>query len=888
MNYHLGTGFARTRASLITQLLVVIAALLVPLLATQAPAQAAPGSFDLIAPANAAWCTATCTFRWAGGSSAASYQLYVDGVLKKDAISVSAPSYTLLPSEALTDGFHSWYVVALDGTGGTTQSTSTWSARVEVAPPAAFTLLAPLADAWVSTDTPTFSWNGSSDSGSGLARYEVWIDGAAQTTTLGPTALSSSVPIPQSSIFLDNFDSCDGWAMAKIPPSAYNWTCTYQSSIDSTAMSIYALATSGTIGSIATSGVVDLSNVGPAQMALHGSNCGAQSFQITISDGSVAGFRFVPWQLANCAWTNLTFPIDDFTGGSSSAIQITGVATAFNSVSVDSIQILGAAGGSHTWQVVAVDAAGNRTPSESRQLRYDLPPAPFDLAEPTDSSWTTKATPTFTWNATTDAGSGLAKYQVWIDGSLAIDNVPATATTATATTAVTEGVHKWQVYAVDSAGAVRHSRETWALGVDLTPPMQAPPFDLGTVSIPTPLICWWTSTDTGGSGLDHYSLAIDGVLSRDKIKPGTTGTDCATPMAALPEGKHTLLVTAYDTAGNAGVAAGSLVVDFSPPAAFALTSPAGYADCCGNTIVVVDTLTPTFVWQASSSSGSGLDHYEIHLDGASACSICNIPPTATSAILANSLYPEQHYWEMVVFDRLGGSTRGYTPNNQGDARAFFTAKCTGACLSAPEPGPEPAPEPARDGGIDAPMDAFDGPTATATSTSTATGTLTMTGTATATSTSTASATSTSTSVVAEPRPDGAVMADAGTSDTAGARDALRIDSLLGAADAWTATPSADATSGLNLPDGGLGLVDALVVNSLDAKTPASDGGQSGVVDGSGYVAGAASKKGASGCGCSVGGHDAGTEWGLAMIVLGLFAFWRGSRSRNRGRRTGQG
>jgi MYXO-CTERM domain-containing protein len=868
--------------------LVVSAGLLVLLLATQSPAQAAPGSFDLIAPANAAWCTATCTFRWAGASSAASYQLYIDGVLKKDAISVGTPSYTLLPSEALTDGFHTWYVVALDSTGGTTQSTSTWSARVDGTPPAAFTLLAPLADAWVGTDTPTFSWNGSSDSLSGLAQYEVWIDGVSQKTGLDPTALSSSVPLPRASIFLDNFDSCDEWMMTEIPPSAYNWTCTYQSSIQSNAMSIYALATSGTIGSIVTSGTIDLSNVGPAQMALHGSNCGAQGFQITISDGSVAGFRFVPWRLANCAWTNLTFPIDDFTGGSSSAIQITGVATPFNSVAVDSIQILGAVGGSHTWQVVAADAAGNRTSSDSRQLRYDLPPAPFDLASPADSSWTNTATPTFTWNATTDAGSGLAKYQIWIDGSIAIDNIAATATTATATTAVVEGVHRWQVYAVDSAGAVRHSRETWTLGVDLTPPTPHGIDALGTVSIPTPQICWSTFTDAGGSGLDHYSLTIDGVLNRDKIVPGTTGTDCATPKAALSEGKHTLLITAYDAAGNATVATGSFVVDFSPPAAFALMSPAGYADCCGNTIVVVGTLTPTFVWQASSSSGSGLDHYEIYIDGASTCSICNIPATATSAILANPLYPEQHYWEMVVFDHLGGSAQGYTPNNQGDARAFFTAKCTGTCLSAPEPSPEPAPEPARDGGIDAPIYAFDGPTATATSTSTATSVLTATGTSTTTSTATVSATATSTSVIAEPRPDGAVMADAGTSDTAGARDGLLIDSLLSAADAWTATTGTDASTGLNLSDGGLGLVDALVANAPDAKIPASDGGQLGAVDGSGYIAGAAGKSGSSGCGCAVGGHDAATAWGLPMVVLGLLAFWRGLRPRSRGRRTGQG
>jgi len=67
---------------------------------------------------------------------------------------------------------------------------------------------------------------------------------------------------------------------------------------------------------------------------------------------------------------------------------------------------------------------------------------------------------------------------------------------------------------------------------------------------------------------------------------------------------------------------------------------------------------------------------------------------------------------MIAFDHLGGSTQGYTPGNQGDARSWFTANRSGACPSTTEPSPEPAPEPARDVGIDAPMDAFDGPTAT--------------------------------------------------------------------------------------------------------------------------------------------------------------------------------
>jgi len=881
MDHHLGKGFARIRASLATRLLVVIAGLLVLLLVTQAPAQAAPGSFDLIAPANAAWCTATCTFRWAGASSAASYQLYVDGALKKDAISSDASSYTLLPSEALTDGFHTWYVVALDSTSGKTQSTSTWSARVDGTPPAAFTLLAPLADAWVGTDTPTFSWTGSSDSGSGLAGYEVWIDGAARTNGLGASVLSSAVPIPPASIFLDGFDSCSGWTMAEIPPSTYNWTCDMQSSIQSSALNVAALSTSGPIGSIATSGVIDLSNVGPARMALHEENCGAQTYQISISDGSAAGFRLLRGTpLSSCTWVNSSLPIDDFTGGSSSAIEFTGVVAPFRAVLVDSVQISGALGGSHSYQVVAIDLAGNRTPSESRTFRYDLPPLPFDVVSPADGSWTNSSKPTFSWNPTTDAGSGLAKYQVWIDGVLAVDNIPVTANMATATSVVTDGAHDWRVYAVDNAGALRRSREDWTLRVDTTPPSS---FSVcpGQVTSPTPQVCWNPPSDRG-SGLDHYSLTIDGVLNRAKIAATTSGTNCTTPSGALAEGQHTFSVTAYDVAGNATVSdasCGPLVVDFNPPEAFALTSPVGNEDCfdCGSNVVEVDTLTPTFVWQASSSSGSGLDHYEIYIDGGSTCSVCKIPATATSATLTNPLYPGQHYWQIAAFDHVGGSAQGNIPNSQ-DQRAWFTAKCTGTCLP-PEPGPEPAPEPARDGGVDAPMDAFDGPTATATSTATSTLTATSTGTATSTSTTTTTATATTTSIPAEPRPDGALIAssdappstsDAAVLQTDLAGDGVPADSIFNVADALAATSN---------PDAGLGMADASTAKNLDAKVATSDSGRGNSVDGSRYDAGSNGNGGSSGCGCAIGGHPTVTGWVLIPAVVALLRPWRRRRAR---------
>lgn len=170
-----------------------------------------PSVFDLASPANGAWCTPTCTFTWIVPEQV-TIQLFVDGALRKDNVPLSNPvslvsnnTYALAPAEALSQGFHTWYVMAKDAAGNVRQSNSTWSVQVDTVPPTAPTLVAPAANAWVGADSPTFSWTGGSDSGSGLAGFEIWIDGTAAATALPPTESTGQAPIPPKSIFKDSF-----------------------------------------------------------------------------------------------------------------------------------------------------------------------------------------------------------------------------------------------------------------------------------------------------------------------------------------------------------------------------------------------------------------------------------------------------------------------------------------------------------------------------------------------------------------------------------------------------------------------------------------------------------------------------------------------------------
>jgi len=790
-----------------------------------ARATAAPGTFDLSSPTNGAWCTATCTFTWQQASAAASYDLYVDGALKKAAIGTAyPPTYTLAAGEAIADGLHTWHLVARDSGGTTTTSTSSYSVRVDANSPTSPVLVSPAANDWISSAAPTFTWSASSDVGSGIAGYEIWINGAAAKTGIAASTTASTASLPMTSLFSDGISSgCPGWAFSAAP--SWSFVCAAENSWSLSFRGNYIGTESGTA---TMTNSIDLTNAGRTDLVLAHYPTSAPTLRINASDDGGTTWRTA----STSVYYNDSFSLDDFTGTAAARIQFYGFTQSSNGWDILSVKVNAVTGGSYTWQVVAIDLAGNRTASESRQVRYDLPPLPFNQTNPVANSWwTANTTPTFTWNATSDAGSGVAKYQLWIDGILAVDNIAPGATSAAATNALTDGTHRWQIYAIDAAGAVRHSRNSLTVGIDTTPPNTFSlntPADQSATGIPTPSLCWNMATDSG-SGLDHYQLVIDGGLERDSI-----ASTCSTPVASLTEGTHTWTVKAVDKVGNIRDATQTrtIYVDFgSYPTAFNLLSPTDGA--------TVDTLTPTFMWEASADSGSGLARYELRIDGA--CVACSLAPTATSYTISSALTAASHSWSVTAVDHAANSTvaagapwtftaRVCAPDSTEACAGSPTgacdpgirtcsasgtwSSCTGVitavaencgnsadddcdgftdcadpdCFAtctvgpepgaepgsepgpepAPEPGPEPAPEPSRDAGVDAPPDAAaDGPVTTATSTGSGTGTTTTTVTTTATSTTTTgttTATATSTSTVTT---TGSATATGTTTATAG-------------------------------------------------------------------------------------------------------------------------
>lgn len=72
-------------------------------------------------------------------------------------------------------------------------------------------------------------------------------------------------------------------------------------------------------------------------------------------------------------------------------------------------------------------------------------------------------TQTFTWTASSDASSGLLKYQLYVDGAIKNDSI-ATTTTQTSATGFSCGSHSWYISAVDNEGnSVSSNTQTFSV-----------------------------------------------------------------------------------------------------------------------------------------------------------------------------------------------------------------------------------------------------------------------------------------------------------------------------------------------------------------------------------------------------------------------------------------
>lgn len=160
-----------------------------------------PCPFALLGPTDGSNSEPRPVFSWQSATDlrtgVASYRVLVDGqeVAQTPATSVSAQ-----PGAVLTQGSHTWTVQAIDGAGNIRTASTTRTVVVDSGPPEPFALTEPAAGLATRSRVPLLQWSATTDTGVGLAGYQLLVDGIAGPV-MAPNVLASgpASPLPDGS-----------------------------------------------------------------------------------------------------------------------------------------------------------------------------------------------------------------------------------------------------------------------------------------------------------------------------------------------------------------------------------------------------------------------------------------------------------------------------------------------------------------------------------------------------------------------------------------------------------------------------------------------------------------------------------------------------------------
>lgn len=196
--------------------------------------------------------------------------------------------------------------------------------------------------------------------------------------------------------------------------------------------------------------------------------------------------------------------------------------------------------GSHTFEVRAVDGAGNVDASPAAYT-WIIDAAPPDTSidnGPPDPDTTGSAT--FTFNGT-DSGTGVGSFECKVD-----DGTFAACTSPQAYSALADGNHTFEVRAIDVVGNVDPTPATYTWVINTTVPDTTPPdttIDSGPPDPSDTITATFTFSGTdSGSGIAAFECSLDAAAF----------ADCTSPQSysGLAGGSHTFQVRAVDVAGN--------------------------------------------------------------------------------------------------------------------------------------------------------------------------------------------------------------------------------------------------------------------------------------------------------------------------------------------------
>lgn len=579
------------------------------------------------APTSVTGWTTDTTVSWSGVSDATSgidhYEVRVDGGTWRD-----VGTSTSYEATGIADGSHTIEVRAVDVAGNAGSAGSTTLKLDTTGPAAPSSVTGP--SGWVSNTTATISWDPTTDANSGVDHYMIQV-GSATPQNVGTSTQTElnalETGIKNVSVWaVDTAGNAGDKANSSVNIDVTAPTLTIRSPTNGSATNQSSVTVAGTSRD-PDAGLRSLEVRSNGSYTEIASSSGSWSYTWdNLSQGENALTFRATDAVSNTQTTTLVVSVDTTppttpspTGPSSwtndSTPTVTWSAVSDSTSGVDHYEVrvddstwedvsstsftpsVALSDGTHTIEVRAVDGVGNTGDAGSTQLKIDTtaPPAPATISGP--SGWSNQTSATVSWATVTDADSGLANYEVQIDGGAWRSVGQNTSTTITN---LSSGNRTVKVRARDTANNVGASIQT-SVKIDLEAPTVSSLSPTNDSAVNTTAVTVQGTVADGESGL--HSLEV----SNDSSAWTTVATDSGTwtyDWTNLSSGTESVQIRASDAAGNTQTATYTLTVDLSDPPAPTLEAPSGW----------VDTSAPTVDWPAVHDSPSGVDHYEIRVD----------------------------------------------------------------------------------------------------------------------------------------------------------------------------------------------------------------------------------------------------------------------------------
>jgi hypothetical protein len=306
----------------------------------------------------------------------------------------------------------------------------------------------------------------------------------------------------------------------------------------------------------------------------------------------------------------------------------------------------------------------------------DIPPVPFSLISPLDSTMFSNPRPIFIWESSSDLLSGFRDYEFYIDDVLEHTGID---TAWTPDIDVQEGWHNWYVIAYDSFGNQQYSTETWSVLIDTTIPSIVTlisPADGAYLNDGTINFVWNKASDNL-SGIDDYVLQYsqDNTFSSGVVETIVVDTTFSTVLSDTIWYWH---VKARDKANNESdwSSIWNFEIDTETPDVPTLFSPVA-GIWLNDTIVMFEwaevmnlTETARRMYRVNSNRESDKTarsqvNYIIQVDTlsdfVSPFIVDTLNETSTTIVLSENFY----YWRVKTFDMAGNQSSYAGPDSFG-------------------------------------------------------------------------------------------------------------------------------------------------------------------------------------------------------------------------------